>query len=118
MLYLKNQLSNWLFKESLLGFDWQEAGETLPSAIGKNYLIDNLSWLGWLIFYTLEIIEEDYTVKSIKKLPEDEEDGIDYEFWKFMCESTLGYNPLYKETYEKSGNTRSGSSILSRIIRK
>lgn len=108
--YLKKLISRLLFSNKEM-FDWQDAEETLMSCIGKNYLFGNLTDVGIFVFYLTEIIGQDYTLKSIIKTKDDEEQGLNYEFWSDFCIDIVGHNPINKETYEKSRDTGTHKNI-------
>lgn len=115
--FLKSKISTILFKEADI-FDWGDPEETLVSCLGKNYLYDNLTYLGLAIQHVFGFIEKDYTIKSIKNTTDDKEQGLTYEFWSSLCESVLGYNPLNKERYEKSTDIKCSNDFFSRTYRK
>jgi hypothetical protein len=57
---LMNQI--WIKKD---GYKFGNRKETISSVLGKNQLTHKLTWLGWIIAKTLDVIEKDHCFNSI-----------------------------------------------------
>jgi hypothetical protein len=70
----KDQLGNvfgmYLFNDLLIkqgGYKFGNVDETISSVIGKNKLMNNLTWFGRVVDFILDMIETNHSIKAIEK---------------------------------------------------